>query len=99
MRVLPIEELKTMLAQGAKLVDAREEDEFYQVHIPGAINLPLSQIHDHLDKLDPNNHYYLICKAGGRAMKAAQVLDQAGYQVSPVSGGMAEWTGALQRKQ
>lgn len=41
-------EARRLIADGAKLVDIRDPDEYARAHIPGAINAPLAGI-SHLD--------------------------------------------------
>jgi rhodanese-related sulfurtransferase len=43
-KVFSVSEVKTLLEQGAQLVDVLEEDEFTHDHLPGAINIPLKRL-------------------------------------------------------
>ena len=42
--------------------------------------LPLSQINERFTELDPNQQYYLHCKAGVRSLKALNFLRQQGFK-------------------
>ena len=70
------------------LVDVREVDEFETFHLEGAHNLPLSQLADIYDQLDKDLLHYVICKSGIRSARACQFLEEHGYKVINVQGGM-----------
>ena len=70
------------------LVDVREVDEFEALHLEGAQNLPLSQLADIYDQLDKDLLHYVICKSGIRSARACQFLEEHGYKVINVQGGM-----------
>ena len=70
------------------LVDVREVEEFQTLHLEGAQNLPLSQLADIYDQLDKDLLHYVICKSGMRSARACQFLEEYGYKVINVQGGM-----------
>ena len=70
------------------LVDVREVEEFETLHLEGAQNLPLSQLTDIYDQLDKDLLHYVICKSGIRSARACQFLEEHGYKVINVQGGM-----------
>lgn len=41
-----LEKLRELLAAGAQLVEVLPGKEYGQAHLPGAINLPLAQLHE-----------------------------------------------------
>lgn len=81
----------------AIIIDVRSPAEFRSVHITAAQNMPL-------DQLDPkeiaalrsgDQPLYVVCKAGGRSIKACQALVAAGHQqVVNVEGGTDAWVAA-----
>jgi rhodanese-related sulfurtransferase len=75
------------------LIDVREVDEFAAGHVPGAVNLPMSTIGDHLDEL-PDEAFDVICQAGGRSARVVQALEARGYDATNVEGGTGEWIAA-----
>ena len=78
---------------GIKVVDVREPDEYEIAHVQGVPLLPLSQIEARFTELDPNQQYYLHCKAGVRSMKALNFLRQQGFKyVKSVKGGISAWS-------
>jgi adenylyltransferase/sulfurtransferase len=53
----------------------------------------LSQLAERFTELDPNQQYYLHCKAGVRSMKALTFLRQQGFKyVKSVKGGISAWS-------
>ncbi len=74
----------------APLVDVREEYEFADGRVPGAINLPMSQLGGRLDEL-PAEAFDVICQAGLRSAQVVTALESRGYDVTNVEGGTGEW--------
>ena len=70
------------------LVDVREAEEFETLHLEGAQNLPLSQLAEIYDQMDKDLLHYVICKSGIRSARACQFLEEHGYKVINVQGGM-----------
>ena len=72
------------------LIDVRERDEYARGHVPGAVNIPMSEIGSRLDEL-PGEAFDVICQAGGRSARAVQALESRGYDATNVEGGTGEW--------
>ena len=51
MREVDIPTLRAALDQGAFLLDVREPHEYEEVHVPGAVLIPLGQVADRVDEL------------------------------------------------
>ena len=49
---------------GIKVIHVREADEYEIAKVDGVPLLPLSQINERFTEIDPNQQYYLHCKAG-----------------------------------
>ncbi|MGB4778481.1 rhodanese-like domain-containing protein [Microbacterium sp.] len=79
--------------QGIPLIDVREPDEFAAGHVPGAVNLPMSTIGEHLDEL-PGGAFDVICAIGGRSARVGEALEARGHEVTNVVGGTNEWVAA-----
>ncbi|MFI4875433.1 MAG: rhodanese-like domain-containing protein [Blastopirellula sp. JB062] len=74
------------------LVDVREQREWDQGHVQGAIFLPLSKLKNGLSESDvqalpKDKILYTHCVVGKRAVTAANVLKKHGYQVQPIKPG------------
>jgi len=81
---------------GIKVLDVREPDEQRLARIAGVPLLPLSALPQRFTELDPNQAYYLHCKAGGRSMKALQFLREHGFKnLKSVKGGITAWSNEI----
>ncbi|GAA1534312.1 rhodanese-related sulfurtransferase [Microbacterium ginsengiterrae] len=76
--------------EGTPLIDVREKDEYAAGHVPGAVNIPMSEIGNRLDEL-PAEAFDVICQAGGRSARVVQALEERGYDATNVEGGTGEW--------
>lgn len=72
----------------AQLVDVRTEAEFQKKHIPKAINIPLDTLRERLDELSREREVWVVCGVGQRAYNATRILQQHGFRVKNLSGGM-----------
>ncbi|MDO8845426.1 FAD-dependent oxidoreductase [Methylicorpusculum sp.] len=72
----------------AQIVDVRTEAEFAQKHIPGAVNIPLDALRQRLDELSREREVWVVCGVGQRAYNATRILQQHGFDVKNLSGGM-----------
>lgn len=89
-----IEDIETR-PDGSLLVDVREPEEYGMGHLPGAVNVPQSEIASRLDELPRDETIYVICEAGMRSRRAAQFLSQMGMKnVINIEGGTAAWRNA-----
>lgn len=95
-RELTAGQLDSMLRQDrALVVDVREPDEFAAGHIPGAINLPLSQFRAS-ELPDPGDRTVVLNCAAGR--RSAMALDKCAAAQAAVdthlAGGFGAWCAA-----
>jgi len=95
-REVSIDEVKAKLDQGEKflLVDVREESEWAQGHLPGAIHLGKGIIERDIEGRVPdlNAPMILYCGGGFRSALAADNLQKMGYKnVLSMDGGVRGW--------
>ena len=91
-----VDDVKRRLDRGDKftLVDVREESEFANDHLPGAIHLGKGVIERDIEARvpDPSIELVLYCGGGFRSALAADNLQKMGYtNVISMDGGMREW--------
>lgn len=92
------DELNTQIKNGKAptILDVRGGDEFIGPlgHIPGALNIPLSDILRRLSEINAalNSPVILACKTDKRSAQAAKFLEEAGFQdLRVLRGGMEQW--------
>ncbi|WP_028783736.1 rhodanese-like domain-containing protein [Thalassobacillus devorans] len=78
-----------------EVLDVRTDEEVEEGMIPDAIHIPLHQIENKVDELDENKEYITVCASGKRSDKAADFLNEQGYQAKTLDGGMHEWNGEV----
>lgn len=76
----------------AQLVDVRTEAEFQRKHIPQAVNIPLDDLRQRLDELSLEREIWVVCGVGQRAYNATRILQQHGFKVRNLSGGMQTYS-------
>ena len=91
-----VEEVRQRLERGEKvtIIDVREESEWEQGHIPGAVHLSKGTIERDVERMFPDVDAELIlyCGGGFRSALAADNLTKMGYtNVISMDGGMRGW--------
>ena len=80
-----------------QLVDVRNPGEHALGTVPGAVNIPVGQLPNRLDELDPNRPTVVYCAGGYRSSVAASLLRTEGFgDVSDIVGGYGAWTDVVQ---
>ena len=80
-----------------QIVDVRNPGEAAAGMIPGAVSIPVGQLPDRTDELDPRKPTVVYCAGGYRSSVAASLLRQLGFaDVSDVLGGYGAWEEAVQ---
>lgn len=76
------------------MVDVRSVAEFEESHIEGSVLEPLGQLDANRIKtlIGDNKRCLLICRTGGRASQAAEILYESGIpSVAVLDGGVTAW--------
>jgi len=89
------EEARDKIAAGAQWIDVRYPSEFQYDKLPGAINIPLSEIRNAFGALDKGKEYVLYCQSERRSAAAAFLMAQRGYRAFVLGGGL--WGEAKRR--
>ena len=77
---LPPEEVAKLIEEGALLIDVRSKVEARNGIAPGAANISLFTLKRRMDELPRDRNIVLYCGTGGRAGKAKEVLEAAGFK-------------------
>jgi rhodanese-related sulfurtransferase len=89
------EDARAKVADGAQWIDVRYPSEFQYDKLPGAINIPLSDIRNAFGALDKGKEYVLYCQSERRSAAAAFLMAQRGYRAYVLAGGL--WGEAKRR--
>ena len=73
---------------GRIVLDVRDESEYKDGHVPGAINIPLNQLRKRLVELPKDKEIWVYCRVGQRSYYANRVLLQNGFKAFNLPGGL-----------
>ena len=89
------EEAKKIMDSGEEhiILDTREQDEFDEGHIPGAILIPYTEIENKAKEMLPDKDKLILvyCRSGRRSKIAAESLAKLGYTNVKEFGGIIDW--------
>ncbi|MBK9636343.1 MAG: rhodanese-like domain-containing protein [Bacteroidetes bacterium] len=80
--------------EGAILIDVRERNEVAALayDVPNIINIPLSEFEDRYTEIPKDKEVIIVCKSGGRSLRAAGFLINHGYtNVTNMEYGITRW--------
>ena len=69
------------------LLDTRTAAEYGQGHIKGFRNIPVDELRERLNELEPGKPVYVICQSGLRSYIACRILAGYGFECYNFSGG------------
>lgn len=83
---------------GAVLLDVRTAQEYREGHIPGSKNIPLQEL-DCVTSIVPEKDapLFVYCHSGARSSQAVKLLARMGYTSIKNIGGIAAYTGKVER--
>ncbi len=75
------------------ILDTREQDEYDEGHIPGAIVIPHTEIEDKAPEMLPDKDAKILvyCRSGRRSKIASESLARLGYTNVLEFGGINDW--------
>jgi len=89
-------ELKNRIDAGddLQIVDVREDNEVALGTIPNAKHIPLAQVLNRMNELEPDRETVVYCKMGGRSARAIDALQRSGFPGKLVNlrGGIIGWS-------
>jgi NADPH-dependent 2,4-dienoyl-CoA reductase/sulfur reductase-like enzyme/rhodanese-related sulfurtransferase len=87
------QELEDLDSNECVLIDLRTKKELEKIGtIDRAINIPVDELRQNIDKLDKHKTYVLCCAVGQRAYIGHRILKQKGFQSSNLSGGFVTYS-------
>lgn len=97
LEAIPRSELVTRLEQGTvTVIDVRPSEEYNAGHVQGAINIPLVELDDRLNKLPHDKEIVAYCRGPHcvLAFDAVHKLRQSGLKARRMEDGFPEWMNA-----
>ena len=81
------------------IVDAREQSEYDEGHIKGAIVIPYTEIEQKAEEMLPDKEQLILvyCRSGRRSKIAAQSLANMGYTNVKEFGGIIDWQYGIEK--
>jgi len=76
------------------LLDVREQDEWQEGHLPGAVHIPRGHLESRVEALVPDKSREIVvyCAGGSRSAFVAKSLAELGYgDIASMAGGFADW--------
>jgi sulfur-carrier protein adenylyltransferase/sulfurtransferase len=96
MQEITATELKQRLDNGddIQVIDVREANEVAIGRIPNSVHIPLAQVLNRMEEIDPNRETVVHCKMGGRSARAIDALQRSGFKGSLLNlkGGIIAWS-------
>lgn len=90
------EQVREMVRREALIVDVRGPDEFAADHYEGAVNVPVDELHHHLNKFGSQDTPVLLyCNTGRRSSLAIGQLQRRGYRYLLNAGGLHQLRDAV----
>ena len=95
-KLITVEEAKGMMDEldGEIILDVREQDEYDEKHIPGAILFPVGMIDaETAEGVIPEKDTVVLvyCRSGNRSKTASSKLAELGYTQVYEFGGIKDW--------
>ena len=91
-------QLEEELAAGKILLDVRNTAELPSGQFMDFLHIPLDQLRDRIDELDPAKEYIVSCHSGLRSYIAERLLKEMGFTVKNLDGAYSLYKMALPEK-
>lgn len=95
MNQLSVRQLADWLADTSReqplVLDVREPWEIEKASMPGITAIPMREIPARAGELPRDREIVAVCHHGGRSMQVAMFLEQQGFRLHNLSGGMDAW--------
>ncbi|MGG1575502.1 rhodanese-like domain-containing protein [Fictibacillus sp. NRS-1165] len=90
------EEVKSRLKKGEaiSLIDVREDEEVAEGKIAEAKHIRMMEVPNRLDEINKDDEHIIICRSGRRSENVAYFLQENGFKVKNMVGGMLAYNQA-----
>lgn len=78
---MPEVNFKTLVKEGAQIIDVRTVAEYENSHLRNSTNIPLQKLRESFGQIDQSKPVITICASGVRSASAKSILQNAGYVV------------------
>ena len=96
MQEITATDLKKRLDNGddIQIVDVREANEVAIARMPNTVHIPLGEVVNRMNEIDPNRETVVHCKGGVRSARAIEALQRSGFKGDLVNlkGGITAWS-------
>ena len=95
--MIPVDTARREISEGVRVLDVREQNEWDESHLEGAIHLPLGEVAERIDGLvsDRDERLIVHCRTDSRSARIVDLLAELGYSDAvAVEGGIVAWEGA-----
>jgi len=96
MNQLNVRELADWLADASRepplVLDVREPWEIETASLKGITPIPMREIPARAGELPREREIVAVCHHGGRSMQVAMFLEQQGFRLQNLTGGMYAWS-------
>ncbi len=90
------QDMQELASKGAYLLDIRETPEYILDHLPGSINIPLTELRHRLSEIPNDQEIYVYCAVGIRGHAASRILVQSGFEnIYNLIGGFTTYSTVL----
>jgi len=90
-REVSVDEGYKMAQSGAFVLDVRTQEEWDEYHATNATLIPLDQLPNRLSEVPKDRKILVVCRSGNRSQQGRDILLQAGYNATSMTGGLKEW--------
>ena len=80
------------------LLDTRTVGEYQRGHIEGFYNIPVDELRERLDEVEPGKPVYVICQSGLRSYISCRILEGNGYTAYNFAGGFRFYQAVMNDK-
>lgn len=96
-KTITTEELEKKIENGEELnlVDVREDEEVAEGMIPGAKHVKMGEIPARVNEFDKDKEYIFICRSSRRSENVCHYMQEQGFKVVNMAGGMLDWKGEV----